>query len=152
MTPQTRTRLLKLLPRLSAVTDARRLKAMSDVDRVLAAEGLTWADIADFLEERTNVVTEVNADEALAMADIVSQHADLLSDNARDFLGQVVRKVIAAREATQQPGHYMFGKEAVIELSARQIKWLLDLHGKAKAERERPVPEVVASPPTAALH
>jgi hypothetical protein len=48
-------RLMKLLPRLAAVTDKHRLKVLSDIDRVLAAEGLTWADVAAALELKLEV-------------------------------------------------------------------------------------------------
>jgi hypothetical protein len=65
-------RLMKLLPRLAAVTDKHRLKVLSDIDRVLAAEGLTWADVAAALMPQEVAPVVLKADVVSAMVEHIS--------------------------------------------------------------------------------
>ncbi len=136
MTPENRARLLKLLPRLAAVTDQRRLKVMSDIDRVLAAEGLTWASIAALLEKRTNEYADLGSDEVLAMAEFIATNSYGLSDSALNFLRQL-------REAA--------GRAAAVSLSARQREWLWKLHNKATIQDEQAAQRAMTRAPTTAL-
>ncbi len=139
MTPENRIRLLKLLPKLAAVTDQRRLKVLSDIDRVLLAENMTSASIAALLEERTNEYADIGSDEVLAMAEFIAAHNPQgLSDSALNFLRQL-------REAA--------GWGAAVSLSARQREWLWKLHHKATIEHEQAAQQAMTSAPlTAALH
>jgi hypothetical protein len=127
-------RLMKLLPRLAAVTDKHRLKVLSDIDRVLAAEGLTWTDIAAALEPKLEVAPIVlKADAVAATVERIRQSPRVLTDNARDFLAQVNAQVLRLQRAGDT--------EIGVHLSGRQAAWLEALHSKAEAAEA----EVVAS-------
>ena len=139
MTPTTRARLLKLLPKLAAVTDQHRLKVLSDIDRVLAAEGMTWADIAAAVEERTNEYADVPAAEVMAAVDFIAlRDAQGLTDSARDFLRQLMHSADGA---------------ATVSMSARQREWLGALYHNAAQHQQHAARDAMASAPsTAALH
>jgi hypothetical protein len=108
-------RLSKLLPKLAALTDRRRLEVLSDIDRVLAASGMTWEDIADaVMPPRLDIATKT----ALAMIERITKHPDILTENASDFLSQVAEN--------------MKGQDAAT-LSPRQAEWLHALDERAKA-------------------
>jgi hypothetical protein len=87
--PQAYARLMKLLPKLSAMTDAYRLKVLSEIDRVLAAEGLMWTDIAAALTEPPG--EDLPTAELLTMIERIEQQDRmiLLTPNARSFLAQM---------------------------------------------------------------
>jgi len=145
MTPETRSRLLKHLPRLAGVTDRHRLKVLSDIDRALAAEGLTWGAVAaELLQPPSYPEPDViEADGVLLMVDRILRWPDDLSRGARDFLASMNGQALEARRLG----------DGNVRLSRRQTAWLYGLYEKAKAERERPVLKVVASEPsTAAVH
>jgi hypothetical protein len=118
---QAHTRLMKLLPKLSAVTDQHRLKVLSDIDRVLAAEGLTWADIAEALNEPQG--EDLAATEVLSIIERIQQeHTVLLTNNARSFLDQLRERAMENNSV-----HFSF----------RQGQWLYALQEQAERERER---------------
>jgi hypothetical protein len=108
-------RLSKLLPRLAALTDRRRLEVLSDIDRVLAAHGITWLDIADALMSPN----EIDAQTVLAMVERIRMSGCCLTFEAERFISEMVEKVE--------------GRDAV-HLSLRQIQWLYALDEKAAAE------------------
>lgn len=139
MTPETRCRLLKLIPKLSAMTDRHRLKVLGDIDRVLAAEGVTWADIAALLEERTNEYADISADEVLAAVDFIAlRDAQELTDSARDFLRQLAHSAEGA---------------ATVSMSARQREWLGALYHNAAQHQQHAAEDAMASAPsTMAVH
>jgi hypothetical protein len=122
--PQAYARLMKLLPKLSAMTDQHRLKVLSEIDRVLAAEGLTWADVAAALAPPRG--------ETLAAADLLAtidriEREDknrilFLTPNARSFLAEMRER------AAENDAVYLSGKQAV---------WLHALHAQAERERLR---------------
>jgi hypothetical protein len=108
-------RLSKLLPKLAALTDRRRLQVLSDIDRVLAASGMTWEDIAAAVMPPS---LDIDAKTALAMIERITKHPDILTDNASDFLTQLVENMKGQDE---------------MHLSARQAEWLHGLNERAKA-------------------
>jgi hypothetical protein len=122
--PQTYARLMKLLPKLSALTDRHRLKVLSEIDRVLAAEGLTWADIAEALAPPRGET--LAAADLLATIDHIEQEDKnrivFLTLNARSFLAEM------REQAAENDSVYLSGKQAV---------WLRALHERARSERER---------------
>src|SRR4029450_4519959 len=107
LTPEAYGRLINLLPKLAALTDKARLKALADIDRVLAAEGLTWTDIAAGL-----LAPALPVECVLAMLDRIAQQPDLLTDKARDFITQL-------RERASRTDR--------VFLSPRQSEWLYGL-------------------------
>jgi hypothetical protein len=115
-------RLTNLLPKLAAMTDKHRLKVLSDIDRVLAAEGVTWADVAEALIPQETPPVVLKAADVSAMVEHIRKFPDILSNNAQDFLGQVNAQ--AAR--SDKSG------DAGVHLSARQAAWLDALHSKAE--------------------
>jgi hypothetical protein len=125
MTPEIYLRLIKLLPKLSALKDHNRLKTLSEIDRVLAKDGVTWCDIADALQQPPRQQWE--ADVVLAMIDRIERVAQCvtcgLTANARDFLGQV------REDATH-------GDD--VRLTPRQSEWLRQLYERAEAEAKQP--------------
>jgi hypothetical protein len=112
LTPEAYGRLMKLLPKLAALTDRHRLKVLSDIDRVLALDGLTWTDIADTLRAPAMTVEDV-----LKMVEHIEQHPDLLSDNARSFIAMLRERATSYR---------------VVNLSPRQCEWLSILYEQAQ--------------------
>jgi hypothetical protein len=125
---QAHARLMKLLPKLSAVTDAYRLKVLSEIDRVLAAEGQTWADIAEALSEPQGGSLPVA--ELLAIIERIEQQyrssaswQTPLTDNACSFLADLREK------AAVQIGE--------VHLTFRQGQWLYALQEQAERERKR---------------
>jgi DNA-binding transcriptional MerR regulator len=116
---QAHTRLMKLLPKLSAVTDQHRLKVLSEIDRVLAAEGLTWADIAEALNEPQG--EDLAAAEALALIERIEQeHTVLLTNNARSFLDQLRERAM---------------ENYSVHFSFRQGQWLYALQEQAHGRK-----------------
>jgi hypothetical protein len=100
------------------VTAKHRLKVLSDIDRVLAAEGLTWADIAAALQAPSESWIEIKAVAVLDMIERILGFPDMLSDNAQSFLKQTGERAL---------------RQDVVHLSARQAAWLDALHNKAEA-------------------
>jgi len=88
MTPQTYARLLRLLPKLGALTDAHRLKVLAQIDRVLLADehGATWCDIADRLMPPT-----ITGKDLLAMVTAIetAPTAGMLTEAASGFLADM---------------------------------------------------------------
>src|SRR5262245_25431475 len=117
MSPVAFARLIKLLPKLSGVTDEHRLKVLSDIDRVLAAEGLMWADIAEALIPPEEAMP---ADVLLAMLDSIERAPEFLSPRAEMFLADL------RTQATENDS---------VHLTFRQSAWLHALHQKAERER-----------------
>jgi hypothetical protein len=108
-------RLVELLPKLSAVTpEWHRLKVLSDIDRVLAAKGLTWADFAEALSEAGGSLPVA---ELLTIIEHIEQHRTLLTDNACSFLADLREK--AAAQADE------------VRLTVRQGQWLYELLSQA---------------------
>lgn len=145
MTPETRARLLKHLPRLAAVTDRRRLQVLSEIDRSLAAEGLTWGAVAGELLQPSSYPEPdvITADAVLAMVDRIGRWPDDLSRGARDFLASMNGQALEA----QRLG------DGNVRLSRRQTAWLYGLHQKAEAQHENAAQDAMAgTPTTAALH
>ena len=122
--PQAYARLMKLLPKLSALTDQHRLKVLSEIDRVLAAEGLTWADIAAALAPPRGET--LAAADLLATIDQIEQEDKnrivFLTPNARSFLAEM------REQAAENDAVYLSGKQAV---------WLRGLREQAERERLR---------------
>jgi hypothetical protein len=110
-------RLTDLLPRLAAITDKRRLKVLSDIDRVLAAESSSWTDIADHLMPPNSMV---RSDMVLSMIarieDWQRKCLGTLTDSASSFLGQLLE------QAPQEPA---------IRMSHKQYAWLRQLFDRA---------------------
>jgi hypothetical protein len=138
LTPEAYGRLINLLPKLAALTDKARLKALADIDRVLAAEGLTWTDIAAGL-----LAPALPVECVLAMLDRIAQQPDLLTDKARDFITQL-------RERASRTDR--------VFLSPRQSEWLYGLDYDAEHERQRrereqaPEPVVISDEGKSTLH
>ena len=121
-------RLMKLLPKLSGLTNHHRLKVLGEIDRVLAAERLMWADVAAALLPPE---TRMPAAHLLVMVDHVEQENNLrqtyesylhLTPNATKFLAD-----LRGRAAESDP----------VYLTPRQGAWLQALHDQAKRERVR---------------
>jgi hypothetical protein len=134
MTPQTFARLMKLLPKLSALTDAHRLKVLAQIDRVLLADddGATWQDIAERIMAPTitgkqlrDMVATIEAAQAMPTGP--------LTDSALQFLAQM-REWAAAYED--------------VRLTPRQREWLCGLYERActaKPEPRKPAAIVAAT-------
>jgi hypothetical protein len=122
MSPVAYARLIKLLPKLSAVTDEHRLEVLSDIDRVLAAEGLMWADIVEALIPPEETIP---ADDLLAMLDTIERERMFLTARADMFLVD-----LRTRAADND----------IVHLTGKQSAWLHLLLQKAehqRSERER---------------
>jgi hypothetical protein len=117
MTSQT-SRLVKLLPKLSAMTDQHRLKVLSDIDRLLAGEGFMWADIAEALSPPRG--EGLPAADVLAIIDRIEQQERALSltSNASAFLADV-------RDRAEEGGGSVY-------LTSKQTAWLHALHAQAE--------------------
>ena len=91
--------LMLLLSQLSALTDELRLKTLSDIDRVLTAEGLSWSDIAESIR-----LTAIAAADLLKMLDFIEQHPSRLNanDKTHSFLQQL-RERTTARQRVYLP-------------------------------------------------
>jgi hypothetical protein len=115
MTPQTYARLLRLLPKLGALTDAHRLKVLAQIDRVLLADehGATWCDIADRLMPPT-----ITGKDLLAMVTAIetAPTAGMLTEAASGFLADMRERAADSDD---------------VYLSARQREWLLQLYHRA---------------------
>jgi hypothetical protein len=92
-------RIMKLLPKLSALTDKHRLKVLSDIDRVLAAAGLTWADFA--AEAVPPPEEDVPVDVLLTIVESIELEANeksmFISTSAREFLMDLRGRARSAR-------------------------------------------------------
>jgi hypothetical protein len=129
MNPEIFTRLMKLMPALSSLTDKHRLKTLANIDRVMISGGITWHDVAAALRPPSEW-TDVKAAVALEMVDAIEQWPELACHNAGRFIEQI------RDEANEQDTVY---------LSPRQSAWLHMLHEKAKAKaakaEQQAVPE-----------
>jgi hypothetical protein len=105
--------LMLLLSQLSALTDELRLKTLSDIDRVLTAEGLSWSDIAESIR-----LTAMAAADLLKTLEYIEQHPSRLntSDKTRPFLKQLRERTTARQR---------------VYLSDRQIDCLSCLYNDA---------------------
>jgi hypothetical protein len=124
LSPQAYTRLRRLLPKLSGLTDHHRLKVLGEIDRVLAAEGLMWADVAEALQPSE---TRLPAADLLAMVDHLEREDKdrtffALTTNAGKFIADLRER--AAENET-------------VYLTPRQGAWLHALLDQAKRERVR---------------
>jgi hypothetical protein len=109
---------VELLPKLSAVTpEWHRLKVLADIDCVLAAKGLTWADFAEALSEAGGSLPVA---ELQATIEFIEQHPTVLTDNARSFLAGLREK--AAAQADE------------VRLTVRQGQWLDELLHQAAGD------------------
>ena len=138
--PQIHALLMKLLPKLAATrTDKYRLKVLAEIDGALAANGLTWRDVAYALRLPTWETFE--ADDLLALIAFIKKHARLwLSDNAVSFLADV-----GERASWGDP----------VELTDRQAAWLRGLHEQAErmqAERMASIGERGADAAETTVH
>jgi hypothetical protein len=126
MTPQTYARLMKLLPKLSALTDMHRLKVLAQIDRVLLAdeEGATWCDVAERLLAPT-----ITGKRLMDMVAKIETVPTALTESACQFLAQM-REWSAAYDE--------------IRLTPRQREWLLVLYDRACVVTE-PVTTVAVS-------
>jgi hypothetical protein len=120
MNEETYFRLMNLLPRLSAITDKRRLKVLSDIDRVLAADGLSWDDIAEALMSPSGVTPSKTI---LDMIDAVAKAELVMTENAVQFLSQL------REQASQEPA---------VELSPKQNHWIRGLFERAEKKLSPP--------------
>jgi hypothetical protein len=112
-------RLVNLLPKLSAVSpEWHRLKVLADIDCVLAAKGLTWADFAEALSEQGGSLPVA---ELLSAIEFIEQHPTVLTDNARSFLAGL-REKAAAAQADE------------VRLTVRQGQWLDELLHQAAGD------------------
>lgn len=114
MKAQACARLAKLLPKLGALTDDRRLKALAEIDRVFVRDGVTWEHIAAALTP-----TGIAAAEVVKIVDAIMKRPELLAySSAPDFLEK-----LRAR-ATADGG--------TVHLSRAQNSWLFALLEKAE--------------------
>jgi hypothetical protein len=119
-------RLANLLPRLSALTDRRRLEVLSDIDRVLAAENLSWTDITECLMPPSSMLQSATV---VQMCETIAQALQLapLTENATEFLTELLR------QAKLEPA---------VHLTPRQYQWLRSLYERAEKKLR-----VVTQPP-----
>jgi hypothetical protein len=127
MTPQTHARLMRLLPKLSALTDARRLKVLARIDRALLADddGATWLDIAERLLAPT--ITGKQLWDMVAKIEAAPTAA--VTEAACQFLAQMRERAAAYDE---------------VYLTARQREWLCQLYDRACVATE-PGPDEAAA-------
>lgn len=105
--------LVPLLPELSSIYDDHRLKVLTQIDRVLASEGLSWQAIADMLPEPAWSPASV-----IAAVDCIERYPDLRGvAHAAQFLAECRDRAKAHKQ---------------VYLSPRQSAWLANLWEQAR--------------------
>jgi hypothetical protein len=122
MSPEAYGRLIRLLPKLAAMTDQHRLKVLSDIDRVLARDGITWLEIAEALMPPGGQDFPVS--NILAVVERIEQLRPtlFLTPNATAFLADLRSRASESDE---------------VHLTSKQYMWLHGLEEQAIHERKR---------------